>query len=121
MERVLVGTSSVLVYFPPLQSSGPLGAEHPPTQLPGSKIAQPRMPQHRRLYDYPAPDASESAIRFRSDRGDDASQRYLGNSDAGSRRGNPDIRVPGRPEKDDGLDARGAKEMRKKGTRRRKT
>ncbi|KAJ1183899.1 hypothetical protein NDU88_000709 [Pleurodeles waltl] len=62
-----------------------------------------------RLYDYPAPDASESGIKFRSYRGDDASHRYLGNGDAGSRRGNPDIRVPERPEKDDGLHKRGTK------------
>ncbi|KAJ1183558.1 hypothetical protein NDU88_000376 [Pleurodeles waltl] len=42
--------------------------------------------------------------------GDDASPRCTGNADAGKRLGNPDIRVPERTEKEDGLCARGAKE-----------
>ncbi|KAJ1121132.1 hypothetical protein NDU88_009260 [Pleurodeles waltl] len=44
---------------------------------------------------------------FRSCCGEDDSPSYQGNGDAGNRLGNPDIRVPERTEKDDGLCARG--------------
>ncbi|KAJ1187848.1 hypothetical protein NDU88_004616 [Pleurodeles waltl] len=42
--------------------------------------------------------------------GDDASPRCQGNADAGNCLGNPDIRVPERTEKEDGLCAQDAKE-----------
>ncbi|KAJ1103839.1 hypothetical protein NDU88_001260 [Pleurodeles waltl] len=47
---------------------------------------------------------------FRSCCGDDDSLRYHGNGDARNRLGNPDIRVPERKEKEDGLCAQGAEE-----------
>ncbi|KAJ1151643.1 hypothetical protein NDU88_004423 [Pleurodeles waltl] len=61
-----------------------------------------------RLSDNPASDTAESGTVFRSCCEDDASPRYQGNGDAGSRLGNPDIWVPEGTEKDDGLCARGA-------------
>ncbi|KAJ1106906.1 hypothetical protein NDU88_004304 [Pleurodeles waltl] len=53
---------------------------------------------------------SESGTGFRSCCGDGASPRYPGNGDAGNCLGNPDIRVPERTEKEDGLCVRGADE-----------
>ncbi|KAJ1188641.1 hypothetical protein NDU88_005400 [Pleurodeles waltl] len=63
-----------------------------------------------RLSDNPAPGIPESGTVFHSCCGDDASLRYHGNGEAGNRLGNPDIRVPDRTEKEDGLRARGAEE-----------
>ncbi|KAJ1209858.1 hypothetical protein NDU88_005230 [Pleurodeles waltl] len=63
-----------------------------------------------RLSDNAAPGAAETETVFRSCGRDDDAPGCWGNVDAGSQPGNPDVRVPEKTTREDGLCARGAQE-----------
>ncbi|KAJ1100353.1 hypothetical protein NDU88_005439 [Pleurodeles waltl] len=65
-----------------------------------------------RLSDNAAPGTAETEMVFRSCGRDDDAPGCCGNADAGSQPGNPDVWVPEKTTREDGLCARGAQEVK---------
>ncbi|KAJ1156185.1 hypothetical protein NDU88_008909 [Pleurodeles waltl] len=77
-----------------------------------SLFFQSKKKECSRLSDNAAPGAAETETVFRSCSRDDDAPGCWGNADAGSQPGNPDVRVPEKTTREDGLCTCGAQEVK---------